>query len=145
MKEYKIFFQPTFHDDVTLSLVIENDFGIIYLTGYLKYENRLFLSEEEISADQIKTFNKEICIISPLFIQTQKDGGIDGMNIECFFSDDEENHSNEFSVWSPRGNDYQEHLVFINSVYDLACRIFTDQESVRLLKNLAGYFERRKK
>jgi hypothetical protein len=135
VKEYKIFFQPAFHDHLTLCLQIDGDYAIFSLESppqYGRFEK--ISSAEEASSALIEGFNKEISAVNPLFIHSMKDGGIDGINIECSYSDEE--YSNRFSVWSPRGNDYQEHLVFINSVYRLARRVFTDEACVRLLENL---------
>jgi hypothetical protein len=140
MREYRIFFKPTFHDDVVLTLEIDGDYGIISLKSNGEISQRDEISENrEVTLPLLRLFNENVKKTNPLFIPTHKSYGLDGMIVDCCVIDD--GLSNEFSVWSPRGNDYQEHLIFINSIYNLARKIFTDERTTTALDNLRHYFD----
>lgn len=142
MKEYRIFFRPTFHDHINLCLQIERNYAIFFFESPPYSNRREALSfDEEISPELLEVFYREISAVDPLLIRSLMEVGRDGITIECFYSDNA--RSNEFSVWSPRGDEYRNHLVFINSVYQLARRVFIDKDAARLLENLnfGRYFD----
>ena len=139
MEEYKIDFRPTFHDDVSLELQIDDDYGIISIAIFPKPQSQKIFLSKEITSTLVQSFKNDMNKTDPLFIQPVNQGGIDGITIDCHFINDE-GLTNQFSIWSPRKNEHQSHLIFINSIYDLACRLFTDDEPTRALENLRRYF-----
>lgn len=142
MALYRASFNPTFHGWVEVEIETTGTYGIITI-AWRKFGSEAEFSEiSEIPSEPLQEFTRRMADCHPLFIDSIKHGGLDGIVIDSLFVDDEGN-SNEFSVWSPHGNDYYIQLEFINSIYNLACQMFTEKGSAIALKNLIGYFDRR--